>query len=94
MAAVKSYFTRRRTGNQSIRRLETQTVWLSQARMAEVFDKNVRTILEQIRNIFKENELDNTSVIRNFRITIEESGLPPQRIDGGTKENDVTFEST
>jgi hypothetical protein len=37
--------------------------------MAELFDKNVRTISEHIRNIFKEKEFDNSSVIRNFRIT-------------------------
>ena len=37
--------------------------------MAELFGKNVRTISEHIRNIFKEKELDDSSVIRNFRIT-------------------------
>jgi hypothetical protein len=50
-------------------RLEQDTVWLAQAQMAKLFDKNVRTISEHIRNIFKEKELDNSSVIRNFRIT-------------------------
>ena len=50
-------------------RLEQDTVWLTQAQMAELFGKNVRTISEHIRNIFKEKELDGTSVIRNFRIT-------------------------
>jgi prophage maintenance system killer protein len=50
-------------------RLEQDTVWLAQAQMAELFDKNVRTISEHIRNVFKEKELDNSSVIRNFRIT-------------------------
>jgi hypothetical protein len=50
-------------------RLEQDTVWLAQAQMAELFDKNVRTISDHIRNVFKEKELDNSSVIRNFRIT-------------------------
>ena len=50
-------------------RLEQDTVWLTQAQMAELFGKNVRTISEHIRNVFKEKELDDTSVIRNFRIT-------------------------
>jgi Virulence protein RhuM family len=49
--------------------LEHETVWLTQAQMAELFDKNVRTISEHVRNIFKEKELDKSSVIRNFRIT-------------------------
>ena len=34
--------------------LEQDTVWLTQAQMAELFDKNVRTISEHIRNVFKE----------------------------------------
>jgi hypothetical protein len=50
-------------------RLEHETVWLTQAQMAALFDKNVRTISEHVRNIFKEKELDESSVIRNFRIT-------------------------
>src|SRR5262245_65188127 len=49
-------------------RLEQDTDWLTQAQMAEFFDKNVRTVSEHIRNVFKEKELDNSSVIRNFRI--------------------------
>jgi len=49
--------------------LERETVWLSQKHMAELFDKDVRTINEHIKNIFKEGELKENSVIRNFRIT-------------------------
>ncbi len=50
-------------------RLEGETVWLAQKQMAELFDKNVRTVSEHIRNIFREGELEEGSVIRNFRIT-------------------------
>ncbi len=50
-------------------RLEGETVWLTQKQMAELFDKNVRTVSEHIRNIFREGELEEYSVIRNFRIT-------------------------
>ena len=50
-------------------KLENDTIWLSQKQMAELFDKNVRTINEHINNIFKEDELDKNSVIRNFQIT-------------------------
>ncbi|QIR74956.1 virulence RhuM family protein [Sulfurospirillum diekertiae] len=49
--------------------LENETVWLSQKQMAELFDKNVKTINEHIGNMFKEGELEQNSVIRNFRIT-------------------------
>ena len=50
-------------------RLQDETVWLTQKRMAELFQKNVRTINEHIQNIFAEGELVPESVIRNFRIT-------------------------
>ena len=50
-------------------RLEGETVWLSQKQMAELFDKNVRTINEHVRNVFKEGELVEDSVIQKFRIT-------------------------
>jgi len=53
-------------------RLVGDTVWLSQKQMGDLFDKNVRTISEHIRNVFKEKELDKTSVIRNFRITAKD----------------------
>jgi DNA ligase (NAD+) len=50
-------------------RLEQDTVWLNQAQMGELFGKNVRTISEHITNLFKEKELNDSSVLRNFRIT-------------------------
>lgn len=50
-------------------RLEEETVWLSQAQMAEIFSKDKRTISEHISNIFKEGELDENSVVRIFRTT-------------------------
>jgi len=53
-------------------RLEKDTVWLTQKNMAELFDKNVRTINEHIKNIFNEGELKENSVVRNFRITEKE----------------------
>jgi hypothetical protein len=37
--------------------------------MSALFDKDVRTVNEHIKNIFKEGELDEPSVIRKFRIT-------------------------
>ena len=51
-------------------RLIDETVWLSQKLMAELFQKDVRTINEHILNVFAENELpQDNSVIRKFRIT-------------------------
>jgi len=50
-------------------RLEEETVWLTQKLMAELFDKSKKTISEHINNIFKEGELDEIAVVRNFRTT-------------------------
>ncbi len=50
-------------------RLENETVWLTQAQMAELFGKAKSTINEHIKNIFNEGELEESSVVRNFRIT-------------------------
>lgn len=51
---------------------EQETFWLSQKKMAELFGVDVRTISEHLQNIFKTNELEKDSVIRNFRITAED----------------------
>ena len=53
-------------------KLQQETVWLSQAQMCDLFDKNKRTISEHIRNIFKEGELSENSVVRNFRTTAKD----------------------
>jgi len=50
-------------------RLEDETVWLTQKTMADLFNKDKRTISEHIGNIFKEGELIENSVVRNFRTT-------------------------
>ena len=49
-------------------RVENKTVWLSQKQMAELFDKDVRTINEHLGNVFLEGELAENSTIRKFRI--------------------------
>ena len=50
-------------------RLDDETVWLTQKQMAELFQKDVRTISEHLGNVFDEGELMESAVIRNFRIT-------------------------
>ena len=54
-------------------RLENETVWLNQKQMAELFDKDIRTINEHIGNIYGEAELSRSSTIRNFR-TVQAEG--------------------
>ncbi len=46
-----------------------ETVWLTQKRMAELFEIDVRTVSEHLQNIFKTAELNEDSVIRKFRNT-------------------------
>lgn len=53
-------------------RFEDETVWLSQALMAELFQKDVRTINEHLLNIFEEGEQDPRTTIRKFRIVRRE----------------------
>ncbi|MGY3959012.1 virulence RhuM family protein [Aeromonas popoffii] len=49
--------------------LQQETVWLNQAQLAQLFAKNKRTISEHIRNLFKEGDLEESAVVRNFRTT-------------------------
>lgn len=49
--------------------VQDETIWLSQKQMAELFEVSTATINEHLKNIFKDEELRETSVIRNFRIT-------------------------
>jgi hypothetical protein len=50
-------------------RLDDETVWLTQAQMAQLFAKDKRTISEHIGNIFLEEELEQDSVVRKIRTT-------------------------
>jgi len=50
-------------------RLQEETVWLTQSQMGQLFGKDKRTISEHISNIFSEGELEENSVVRNFRTT-------------------------
>ena len=64
-------------------RLETrmtgETVWLTQKQMAELFQKDVRTISEHIRNVYEESELAPEPTLRNFRIVQSEGKRQVER---------------
>lgn len=51
---------------------EEESFWLTQKRMAELFEVTVPTINEHLKNIFKTNELVKDSVIRKFRMTADD----------------------
>src|SRR5690606_13004437 len=50
-------------------KFEEDTVWLSQGQIAELFGKGRTTITEHIGNVFKEGELEEEVVCREFRHT-------------------------
>ncbi|KHT31636.1 virulence RhuM family protein [Pectobacterium carotovorum] len=50
-------------------RFESDTLWLSQAMIGELYGKAKATISEHIKNIFAEGELDENSVVRLYRTT-------------------------
>ena len=67
-------------------RLEDETVWLSQAQIAELFGKGRTTITEHIQNVFAEGELDENVVCRNFRHTTSHGAIV-----GKTQEKEVKY---
>jgi hypothetical protein len=50
-------------------RLEEETVWLTQDQMAQLFGKAKSTINEHIKNIYEENELEETATMKKFGIS-------------------------
>ena len=52
--------------------LKDETVWLTQKQMAELFDKDRRTITRHIQNIYKDEELDEDAVCSFFEHTAED----------------------
>lgn len=60
-------------------RFEGETVWLAQKQLAELFQKDVRTINEHIHNIYEEGELSPEATIRNFRIVRKEGARDVSR---------------
>jgi len=53
-------------------RVENETVWLTQARLAELFNTSRPNITMHIKNIFEEQELDDKAVCQNFLHTAKD----------------------
>ena len=56
-------------------RMQGETVWLNQDQLAELFNKGRSTIAEHILNIFRDGELDERVVCREFRRTTEHGAI-------------------
>jgi hypothetical protein len=54
---------------------ENETVWLNQAQIGELFQKAKATISEHIKNIFKDGELEEEMVVRDFRTTTKHGAV-------------------
>ena len=48
-------------------KIEDDTVWLTQQQMSELFHTSRTTVVEHIKHIYEEGELDEISTCRNFR---------------------------
>ena len=66
--------------------IENETVWLTQKQIAELFDKDVRTVNDHIKAIYKEEELVENSTIRNFRIVQKEGNREVARVEKYNKQ--------
>ena len=50
-------------------KLEEETLWLTQTQMCELYQTSKSNVSEHIKHIFEEEELNEESVVRKFRIT-------------------------
>ena len=48
-------------------RFEGETVWLTQAQLVDLYGSSKANVSEHIKHIFEEEELEEDSVVRNFR---------------------------
>ena len=49
-------------------RYEDENIWLTQKLLSTLYDVNIATINEHIKNIYNDNELEEKRTIRKFRI--------------------------
>ena len=59
--------------------IQNETIWLTQKQIAELFDKDIKTI-------YKEEELTEISTIRNFRIVQKEGNREVARVEKYNKQ--------
>jgi len=60
-------------------RFVDKTLWLSQTLIAELFQKDVRTVNEHLQNIYEEGEIEERATIRKFRIVRREGSREVER---------------
>jgi len=58
---------------------DNNDIWITQKSMADLYQVNLSTINEHIKNIIKDHELEENSTIRKFRIVQNEGGRDVER---------------
>ncbi|ROZ72115.1 virulence RhuM family protein [Ramlibacter sp. WS9] len=61
-------------------RLIDGALWLTQRQMAELYQKDVRTVNEHLKNVYADSELDPETTIRKFRIVAREGARDVERL--------------
>ncbi|ACB36419.1 conserved hypothetical protein [Leptothrix cholodnii SP-6] len=61
-------------------RLIDGVLWLTQRQMAELYQKDVRTVSEHLKNVYTDGELNPDSTIRKFRIVAREGARDVERL--------------
>ncbi len=61
--------------------LENENVWLSQAQMSELFNKERSVVAKHIKNIFTENELDEKSNVQKMHIAFSDKPVSFYSLD-------------
>ena len=62
-------------------RMENETVWLSANRMAELFDRDEKTIRKHINNVFREGELERESNTHFLRVAYSDKPVAFYSLD-------------
>lgn len=61
-------------------RLTDGVLWLTQRQMAELYEKDVRTVNEHLKNVYADGELNPDATIRKFRIVAREGARNIERL--------------
>ena len=56
-----------------------ETIWLNRNQLAELFERDVKTIGKHINNVFQDGELDKISAVANFATVQNEGGREAKR---------------
>ena len=60
-------------------RLHDETIWLNRHQMAELFNRDIKTVGKHINNIIEEEELDKNSTVAKFATVQNEGGRDVER---------------